>query len=264
LTAPIDADDTTLIVDNSEAVGIGLVQIDDEMVWVRGADRTTHTVTLEPWGRGQSGTTAASHSAGARVTASPKYPRARIKDVISGVVQEIFPRLFAVDSVELTITAARVNYSLPTDCYHVYQVEWQPVGPSLSWIPVRRWRQNKTPTSVELEIISRVQVGADRVRVHYIKNPPSQLAMSDDLETMGFPVSIRDVVVLGACARLAAFSEASRVQSDSVANIARAEAVPAGSATSLARFLYQLFRQRLDDEAQNLQMRFPIFLHFTR
>jgi hypothetical protein len=54
------------------------------------------------------------------------------------------------------------------------------------------------------------------------------------------------------------------VQSDSVANIARAEAVPAGSATSLARFLYQLFRQRLDDEAQNLQMRFPIFLHFTR
>lgn len=259
-----DADDLSFTVDDASRVTVGLIQVGDEMVQVRSVDRTTSTVTLEAWGRGQMASTAVSHSIGSKVTSAPTVPRVRVRDALSDVMQEVFPGLFAVDEVLLTATPALVRYSLPADAYHVLTVSYLPPGPSLSWIPIKRWRQNKTPSSLELEILSRVTPGADRVRVFYIKEPPGELVMSDDLETLGYPTSIRGVLVLGATARLAAFTETSRVQTGSVESAARAEAVPAGSSMNLSRYLYQLFRQRLDDESANLRLRYPIVSHFTR
>lgn len=264
ITVGIDADDLTFTAADPTKVSAGLVQIDDEMVQVSSVSRTTGVAVIEPWGRGQSGSTATTHASGARVTASPTYPRGRVRDLVSGVVQEIFPSLFAVASTLLEFSPAQNLYALPGTCYHVLQVAHQPPGPSLSWLPVKRWTQNKTPTTVELEVYSRITPGADRMRVIYIKNPPAQLAYTDDLESLGYPVSIRDVIVLGACARLAAFTETSRVQTKAVESSARSDAVPAGSALALSRYLYQMFRQRLDDESRNLQQRFPYFAHFTR
>lgn len=264
MTSTIDSDDLTFTVYDPTTISKGLIQIDDEMVFVRAVDRASSTVTLEPWGRGRSGTTATSHALGAQVTSSPTYPRGRVRDLISGVMQEIFPSLFAVTSTLLTFNPAQNLYALPSDCYHVLQVQHQPPGPSLSWLAVRRWAQNKTPTTVELELYSRVVPGANRVRVTYVKNPPAQLAFTDDLETAGYPVTLRDVIVLGATARLAAFTEASRVQAKALESDARSQGVPAGSAVNLSRYLYQLFKQRIDDEARNLQMRYPYFSHFTR
>lgn len=264
LTAPIGNTDTTFVVADGMQIGKGLHQIDDEMVSVRSVDRTTNTVTLEPWGRGQSGSQAVSHSAGAKVTQAPNYPRTRVRDLLSGTIQEIFPDLFAVALTTLDINPAKVNYSLPADTWDVISVQFQPVGPSLSWIPVSRWRQNKTPTGVEVEVLSRVQPGLARVRVMYKKNPPGHLEFTDDLATLGYPESLRDVIVLGGTARLAAFVEGSRVQNQAQDPQVLRIAVPAGSAVNLSKYLYQLFRQRLEDEAMNLKARYPAVAHFTR
>jgi hypothetical protein len=103
------------------------------------------------------------------------------------------------------------------------------------------------------------------VRVIYARTPPGQLALADDLETTyGFTPSHRGVFVMGAVARLLMYTEASRIQASTVEAHNRSEAVPAGSATSAARFAYQMFRQRLDDEALQLQLRYPVTTHFTR
>lgn len=264
LSSSINASALTFTVGDPTSISKGLAQIEDEMVYVSSVDRSTSTVTLEPWGRGQQGSTAASHSTDARITMAPSVPRVRAKDLLSQVLQEIFPRLFAVAETTIDVDGATINYALPGVAYHVMKVEWQPQDASESWIPVRRWRQNKTPSGVELEILSPVQIGADTVRVHYIKNPPTALTMSDDLETLGYPLSVRDVVVIGVLHRLAMYGEASRVQISAVESHARGEAVPAGSSTSLSRYLYQVFMSRLEAEALNLQMRYPIVSHFTR
>jgi len=254
----------TFTVDDATKISTGVLQIEDELVQVRSVDLTTRVVTLEPWGRAQMNSTAAAHADGAKITVNPSTPRARVRDIISDVVQEIFPTIFAVDDTTLDITPAVVNYDLPTDAYHVLSVQWQPAGPSLSWLPVPRWKQNKTTTTNEIEIISVVMPGAGRVRVFYQKNPPDQLTFTDDLSTMGYPVSIRGVIVVGALHRLAMFTENSRIQTGSVEAHTRAESVPAGSAIALSRYLYQVFRQRLEDEGRNLQMRYPIVSHFAR
>src|SRR5712664_3082936 len=104
LTAPLNTAAISLTVDDPTQVSKGLLQVDDEMMQVRSVDRTTSTVTLEAWGRARMGSVAATHSAGAQVTTAPLYPRVRVRDIVSGVMQEIFPKLFAVAESSLTVT----------------------------------------------------------------------------------------------------------------------------------------------------------------
>lgn len=264
LTAPLDGVSLTLTVADPTKIAVGLIQVDDELMQVRSIDRANSLILLEAWGRGQSSSLATTHATGAKLTSTPTTPRVRVRDILSDVMQEIFPQLFPVAEVTLNTTPAVVRYALPADAYHVLTVSHMPPGPSLTWIPVKRWRQNKTPTTVELEVHSYTTPGAGRVRVHYVRTPPPELAFTDDLAIMGYPQSTRGVMVLGAAARLAAFTETSRIQTGSVESAARSADVPAGASMGLSRYLYQLFRQRLDEEIANQQLRYPIVTHFTR
>lgn len=264
LTGTLSDSATSFTVADARAISKGLVQINDEMVYVRSVDYVTSQVTLEPWGRAQSGSTAVSYSAGAKITTAPLYPRVRVRDLISDTMQEMFPEIFAVGSTLLTFIPAKVNYALPADTYHVLQVAHNPPGPSGSWDPVARWRQNKTATAVELEIMSTATPGANRVRVLYVKNAPGSLIFTDDLQAMGYPNSIRDLITLGTVARMVGFTETSRIQASSLESLGRGEAVPANAATALSKYLYGFYRARLVDEAAKLQRRYPVLSHFTR
>jgi hypothetical protein len=263
LDGTLSDSDLSFTVEDGTQVAKGLVQIDDEMVQVKST--SGNGVTIETWGRAQMGSTAASHTDGAKVTTAPVYPRIRVASVLSGVVQECFPRLYGVLQTTLSANAATVGYDLPANLHHVLTVEHKPPGPENAWLRVPHWRQVLSTGTPQVNIISACTPGTDNVRVIYARNPPGQLALSDDLEvTYGFTASHRDVFVLGSVARLLGFTEASRIQSASVESHNRSEAVPAGSATSASRFMYQLFRQRLDDEAAHLQLRYPIATHFMR
>lgn len=264
LAAPIVATDVTFKVTNLNQIARGLVEIEDELVVVSAVDAATGTATIEPWGRGQSGTTAVAHAVGARVTMSPLYPRSRVAGALYGVLRELFPDVFAVAATTLNINPVRTNYALPADCYHVLAVEWALPGPTGMWVPAKRWRQNKTATAVELELLSAAWPGPNRGRVLYMRTPPTVVSGTDDLATYGYTTEIRDLIVLGAAARMMALTESARVQVQSVEARGGAEAVPAGSAQNLSRYLYQLFQRRLDDERRQLSVRYPLQPHRTR
>jgi hypothetical protein len=173
--------------------------------------------------------------------------------------------IFGVLETALDADVAQVGYDLPANCHHVLAVEHLPPGPTAAWIPLMRWRTAPSVSTSQIHLYGSVTPGTGNVRIRYARNPPSQLALSDDLETTyGYTAAHRDVFVKGAVANLLAFTEPSRIQASSVEAHMRSEAVPAGSATSAARFMYQLFRQRLEDEAKNLQLRYPIAMHFQR
>lgn len=256
--------DLTFTVVDGTQLSVGPVEVDDELVQVASVDTTSNTVTIEPWGRGLGGTTAAAHSGGARVTVAPIFPRQRVRNTIYGILREIFPDIFAVATTTLDGSAVRTNFTMPADCYHVLRIETKLYGPSLMWQPVPRWRQNKQGSSVEVEIIGPVTVGSGRVRVLYVKSPPATFTATDDLVAIGYDYSVRDLIVLGASARLMAFTETSRVQAQSMEAHGRGEVVPPGSAAALSRILDSRFQQRVLGEKMQLLNRYPTQPHFTR
>jgi hypothetical protein len=264
LSSAITAADLGFAVQDSGALSRGVVEIDDELVYVTQVDTATGMATIAPWGRGQSSTTAATHAAGAKVTQSPLYPRQRVASAVYGLLREIFPEVFAVGQSSLDINPVRTHYAMPGDCYHVLKVEWLSPGPTGLWVPASRWRQNKPATSVELELLSAAWPGLDRGRVTYMRIPPATIAGSDDLVSYGYERQVRDLIVLGVTARMMAYTEPARVQAQSLESHGRSEAVPAGAAQTLSRYLYQLFQQRLDDERKRLALRHPPQPHFTR
>lgn len=264
LSSPMTDDAVSIVVDDANQLSRGLVQVDDEMIYIKTVDAASGLVLLEPWGRGQAGSTAAAHAAGAKVTNSPIYPRVRVKDVVQGILHEIYPDVFAVTTTLISPSPAVSNYELPADTHQVISVESLAFGPSGEWSPVRRWRQNRTASTVELEILQPVYVGTDHGRVTTMRNAPLTVDFDTDLEDYGYTAAIRDLVVLGATSRLMAYTEPSRVQVTAVESHGRSASVPAGSAMSLSRYLYGLFKQRVEDERRQLLQRYPIAAHRTR
>lgn len=224
----------------------GLIEVDDEMMMVKSVDNNG-VVSLQPWGRAQQGTTAAAHAINTRVTMAPLYPRQRIRDQLFAVLREIHPDIAPVGESYLDINLVRTNYPMPTDCYHVLKLEWNPPGPTLMWAPVKRWRTNKTATAIEVEVIGPTWPGMNRVRALYMKDLPTTLTANQDLTALGYPQDIHGVLVLGAVSKLLAFTEPSRLQTESVQSSARAELVPAGSIANLSKYVYSLYQSRLQE-----------------
>lgn len=235
----------------------GLVEVDDEMIMVKSVD-ANGVVTIQPWGRGQNGTTAAAHNMNTKVTLAPLYPRQRVRDQIYAVMREIHPDIAPVAEEFIDINLVRTNYPMPADCYHVLRIEWNPPGPTLMWAPVKRWRTNKTATTVELEVIGPTWPGMNRVRALYMKDLPSTLTANQDLAALGYPQDIHGVLVLGAMAKLLAFTEPSRLQTESVQSSARAEVVPAGSIANLSKYVYSLYQTRLQELRFWYAERYPL------
>src|SRR3954462_8515448 len=101
LSVAIDSDDLTLQVSDISQISKGLVEIEDELMQVATVDSSNNVVTIEPWGRAQSGTTAVSHDANVRVTGAPLFPQQRVRNAIYGVLRETFPSVYAVASTTI-------------------------------------------------------------------------------------------------------------------------------------------------------------------
>lgn len=264
LLAPITTSDVSFQVAEPAEISRGIIEIDEELMAVKTVDSSSGVVTLQPWGRGQSQSDAAAHSANAKIINSPLYPRQDVRQEIFATLREIFPDVFPTAMAFLDVDVTRTNYPLPADVYQVLAVQWLLPGPSRMWAPMRRWRQNHIPGAQEIELIGPLWPGQARARYQYMRTPPEVYGLVDDLTTYGYSPQIKDIIVIGATSRLLAKTEAARLQVESVESHGRSQDVPTGANTASARYLYQVLQKRLADErAQNL-MRYPLQIHYTR
>ena len=76
LTAAITSTTATSIsVNDANVVSRGYIQVDDEIMYVNSTNNVDNILTISPWGRGQRGTVAATHSNSAKVIVAPLFPR---------------------------------------------------------------------------------------------------------------------------------------------------------------------------------------------
>lgn len=272
LTQDINSSALTLNLADVSNIGKGVVEIDDELLWIDNYDRVSNTATVAPYGRGYNGTTAAAHTANSRVTVAPTFPKAVVKKAINDTIDAVFPQLFAVGVHVFNFNSAKTTYSLPVEAQTILYVSWQPTGSTEEWLPLRNWRQdplaNATSfaTGNSISVYDNVQPGR-KIQVYYTKKPTtlSASAGSAVFETVtGLPSSCKDVILYGASYRLASFIDPGRLNYSSAEADNADTKIQYGSGASTARFMLGLYQQRLNEEAGKLRDVYPTRIHYTR
>lgn len=252
---------TSVSVNDGTRCSAGVIEIGDELMYM--LSRSSNTLTIAPWGRGFGNTDPNIWPTNTQVTSNPKFPRARVKDVVNDVIRSVYAYVFDVGQFEFTYVAARQSYDLPGDVDKILSVTWDTPGPTLIQQPVRKWRQDNHMTGIKLEILQPVWPGRT-VRILYSKRPGTFTDTKQTLRIIGLPEEVRELLVLGACARLLGYNESPRLNTNSVDAQMRNIAVPAGSHTSASRYFWQLYERRRDEERDQLLRRYPPIINYTR
>lgn len=269
LTTSVDTDDLALILDEPALVSRGIVQVDDELMWVKSVDRGDSTATVSPFGRGYLSSVAASHAIGARVVDNPLFPRAQVKIAINQVLENLYPDLYVLATEDITYVAARVTYEMPAESRNVTSVTWQTVGPTQYWEPLKRWDFNpradttEFPTGKSIDLWSPVVPGRT-VKVNYIKRPGTLSLSTDDLTDTGLEDYVETTVIYGTCYRMVGWLDAPRLQARAVETSQRSAYVEAGAAANAAKYFYALYQQSLEAARLRFLKENPTGLHFKR
>lgn len=271
LTSP-SSSPTILSLGSTDNVGKGIIEVNDELMWVDSFDRVANTATIAPYGRGYLGTTAATAAVDTKVTISPIFPRYVVKNAINDTIRAVGGSLFSVKQTTFTFNAAVTTYEFENlDIENILTMMWQDIGPSKEWIRVRRWDFDPfADVGVWGSGSQTVTIGdyitpGRTVKVMYTTRPSILSSNSDVYETVtGLPASSKDVVVLGAAYRLLAYLDPARASQISP----QADEIDAkrsfGSANSAARQLFALYTQRLNEEVKAQQGQYPTRVHYTR
>lgn len=271
LTNAITSAQTQIQVGSQSNLAKGIIEIDDELLWIDSFDKATNTLNAIPgFGRGYQNTTAAPHAQYAQVTLAPTFPRVFIKRAINDTINSFYPKLWSVASTTFTFNASQVTYPLPDDAETILFVSWQTTGSSQEWLPVNRWRADGMAniatfnTTNTINIYDSIQPGRT-VQVYYSTEPNTLDASTDDFEDVtGLPGSSQDVVVYGACYRLLSFLDAGRINLTSAEADLADSKIPSTAGAGASRYMFALFQQRLNEEALKLADKYPVRVHYTR
>lgn len=251
-------------------VARGLVEIDEELLFVDSVNRPSNSLTVAPFGRGYQGTTAATHTINSKVTIAPTFPRIAVKRAINDTVKAVYPQLWGVGTTTFTYSPATTTYALPADAEGILAVSYATIGSSREWAPIRAWRHDPMGNTTAftsgntISIYSGVEPGRT-VQVTYTKEATAMANNSDVFTTVtGLPLSTKDVIIYGAAYRLISFVDPSRLTFTSAEADEADRTKPIGSGSNAARFIFSLYQQRLQEEAGRLKGKYPVRLHYTR
>ena len=276
-TTSSSASPLVLSLGSTESLGKGIVEIDEELLWVDSYDRVANTATVAPYGRGYLGTTAATHDADAKVTIAPTFPRFNIKRAINDTVRSLGASIFAMKTTTFTFNAAVSTYAFANlDIKNILTVHWQDIGPSKEWRPIRKYDFDAVANpeafgyttgtdKVQTITLGEAPISGRTVKVVYATDPSSFTSNSQDYATQtGLPESTRDVVILGAAYRLLAYLDPARAAQVSPQADETDSKRPFGASQTATKQLYALYSQRLAEETKAQQQNYPPRVHFSR
>ena len=278
-TTSSSASPTILSLGSTENLGKGVVEIDEELLWIDSFDRVANTATVSPYGRGYLGTTATTHTLDTKVTISPTFPRYVVKKAINDTVNAVGSTIYSAKVTTFTFNAAQTTYDFDgLNIQNILTIMWQSVGPSQEWIPVRRWSWDSKADATAFGATAQTVTIGDyitpgrTVKVVYSTDPTSfselatvALTNAQVFETIsGLPSSCKDVIVLGASYRLLTYLDPARAGQVSPQADETDAKRPYGASQTATKQLYALYTQRLNEETQRQQTLYPIRVHYSR
>jgi hypothetical protein len=263
---------TILTLGSTENLGKGVVEIDEELLWIDSFDRVANTATVSPYGRGYLGTIADTHTLDTKVTISPTFPRYVVKKAINDTINAAGSTIYAAKVTTFTFNAAQTTYDFDgLNIQNILTIMWQSVGPSQEWLPVRRWSWDSKADATAFGATSQTVTIGDyitpgrTVKVVYSTDPVPFTTNAQDFSTQtGLPESCKDVIVLGASYRLLTYLDPARAGQVSPQADETDSKRPYGASQTATKQLYALYTQRLNEETQRQQTLYPIRVHYSR
>lgn len=270
LTQAATDSDTTLTVDEASSISRGIVEVGNELVYVKSVNKTAGTASVLPGGRGWRGTTASAHPIHTLVRNNPTFPRDQVKRAINDTIRGIDLR--AIGSYTFTFDGTTFAYVLPTDFQDITGVSWDSPDTSDVWPLLKRYRVDRNYRTADdantmrsaIVLFEAPMSGRD-IRVQYTKYPTAMSSESDDFTTVsGLPQSCEDVIRLGAMWRLVSTIDPGKVTAVAPTADVMDTPVGAGESSTVARYLYQLFSVRLSEEKAKQQDNYMSVIQYTR
>ena len=268
----VSATDLTVTVDDTTAISKGIVEIDDELLYVKKSVASSGSLqilgtTSNPVGRAWRATTATSHVAGSIVRNNPIFPRSQVKRAINETIKGMnFPCL---DNETFTFDGSTYAYEIPSTVIDITGVSWQLPDASGVWGIIKRWRMDTNyyngTTTTQAIILNEAPKPGKSVRVQYTRYP-TVIADSEELTVSGLPASCEDVVRLGAMYRLLTTIDPAKTTATSVESGAmdRYPNVTPGASTNAAKYVFQLYAVRLGEEIAKQQSFFLNTIQYSR
>jgi hypothetical protein len=240
-------------------------EIDSELMYIWATDSGTKTMTVE---RGFNGTTAASHTADAIITVSPRFPRAQVLEAVNDEIADLsspLNGLFQVKTLDIDYNGSDTMINLTgvtaiIDLLNVsvrYMVDDYPVARKVRL--VRDVPTDDFASGYALRFDQGVFPG--RLRIVYKAPYVTASTESSDINTTGgIQDTVTDIVALGAQIRLMSPREMKRNFTESQGDTRRAAEVPVGAVAGSVSNLQRLRRDRIQAEAARLKRSYPTFL----
>jgi hypothetical protein len=238
-------------------------EIESELLYVWNANPATKTLTVE---RGYAGTTAASHTSGAILTLSPRFPRAQMLDAVNAELDDLSSTmngLFRVITVDLTYNGSDRQINITNsgtiiellDARLRYLADDYPVLNSVrlqTGLPTTDFASGNT-------LVFDEPVMAGTVRVRYKAPFARATTEASDLTTDCFlPATCDDIVETGVMLRMMNAREIKRNFIESQGDTRRPDEVPPGAVRDSSASLARLRRERIIAEAARLKAQYPI------
>jgi hypothetical protein len=270
LTSP-SSSPTVLSLGSTTDFGKGVIEIDDELLWIDSVDRVANTATVSPYGRGYLGTTAATHAVDTKVTVAPIFPRDSIKKAINDTINAVGASIYATKQTTFTYNAAITTYEFENlNIENILSVSWQDIGPTKEWIRVKRWDFDPFAdvstwgSGSQTITIGDVIIAGRTVKVMYATHPATFTATNQDFATQtGLSETVKDVVILGAAYRLLQYLDPARAAQYSPQADEIDAKRPFGASNNAVRQLYALYTQRLNEERTKQQTQYPPRVHYS-
>ena len=266
ITQPIGSTDLTWFVDDVSAVSKGTCEIGEELVYVKKVLPVDGQIQILPGGRGWQATTAASHLVNSIIRNNPTFPRTQIMRAVNDTIKAI--DLYVLANFDFSFDGTTMLYTLPEDLVDVVGVTYETKDSSGRWptlndfrLQFNHWPTGATAPRAAIELLS-VPPAGYTVRVQYLK-PASPISSTDDFSATGFPSSCEDMIRLGAMYRLVSTVDPGKLLANSVGADMLDQPVPAGRASDVSKYLYQLFQARLAEEKAKQADNFDTIIHYT-
>lgn len=236
------------------------MDLEDIYVWDASA------LTITAMDRGQWGSTAINHSAGAVIHVNPKFSNWEIFNAINDELNSLSSPangLYRVATTELVYNPVISGYEYTsTDLLSVFEVRYGTHGPSREYLRSNDWEFSSDLSDEFVggsAIFVRDAVVGQPVLIKgkfsFTPIPASTVA---DAADSGLPETAMDILSLGAAWRLTAPMEVSRNFTSAQGDTRRANEVPPGGQLGASRELGRLREIRIREEAARLASQYPV------